>query len=143
MLSSTTKAFPDPVCVILTKSEEVFELNQLVPEFPLTTKSPSTYIPPTKLVSPVTDKAYPEGKEEPLIAKSPKTVSPVLNILSQPICLTSDGEGDPDVYNEYNLASAVLRAISPNVKPLRGGIFPIILDLFNKRVFCLFAIYMT
>jgi len=38
VLSSTTNAFPTPVCVILTKSDDVLELNQFIPEFPLTVK---------------------------------------------------------------------------------------------------------
>ena len=41
VLSSTTKAFPDPVCVTLTKSDDESPLNHVVPVIPLTVKFPS------------------------------------------------------------------------------------------------------
>ena len=59
VLSSTTKAFPDPVCVILTKSDDEFPLNHVVPVIPLTVKLPVIIVFPLtlnpKFVTPVNE----------------------------------------------------------------------------------------
>jgi len=77
----------------------------------------------------------------PLIVTSPSTVPPdIMDNLSQPICLISNGNVLPDVYIVYIFASAVFKATSPIVKPLNGGILSGTFDLFSKNVFFLFAI---